>query len=113
MELLPPNIRRLLIERYPIRSQDGQGDNAKVIVKLFFPTGRYTLYVTEGEPYGGGDMQLFGYCVSPLGADCDEWGYSCLSELEGCVVRGLRMERDITIEPEKYTVRELRMREPK
>lgn len=42
MELLPPEIRRLLCERYPIGSQDGQSDAAKVIVKLFFPAGRYS-----------------------------------------------------------------------
>lgn len=32
MELLPPNIRRLLCERYPHRLE-----NAKVPAKLFFP----------------------------------------------------------------------------
>jgi hypothetical protein len=44
VELLPPQIRRLLCERYPIGSQDGQGDAAKVVVKPFFPAGGYTLY---------------------------------------------------------------------
>lgn len=37
MELLPPKARRLLCERYPIGSKDSQGDQAKVIVKRFFP----------------------------------------------------------------------------
>lgn len=53
-------------------------------------------------------MNLFGYCISALGPDCDEWGYSSLAEIEHVCVRGLRAERDITIEPEKYTVVELR-----
>jgi hypothetical protein len=69
----------LLCERYPIGSQDNHGDAAKVIVKLFFPGGRYTLYVTEGEDLGD-DVNLFGYCISALGPDCDEWGYSSLAE---------------------------------
>lgn len=107
MELLPPKIRRLLCERYPIGSQDGQGDAAKVIVKLFFPAGRYTLYITEGEDLGD-DVNLFGYCISALGPDCDEWGYSSLAEIASVSLRGLRIERDVTIEPEKYTVAELR-----
>jgi len=110
MELLPPNVRRLLIERYPIGSQDGQGDNAKVVVKLFFPAGRYTLYVTEGEDLGD-DTNLFGYCISALGPDCDEWGYTSLNEVSRLCVRGLRVERDLAVEPEKYTVGELRKRE--
>jgi hypothetical protein len=27
-------------------------------------------------------VRLFGYCVSALGEDCDEWGYTMLSELQ-------------------------------
>lgn len=54
-------------------------------------------------------MTFFGYCVSPLGRDCDEWGYSSLSEMDNTVVRMfgspvLGVERDIYWTPK--TVRE-------
>ena len=57
--------------------QDGKGDEATAYVKLFSPYGRFTMYVTEFD----GDDTLFGYTVSPLGPDCDEWGYGSLREL--------------------------------
>lgn len=67
-----------------IGSTDGQGFDAKVGVKFFSPFGRYTFYVTE---FDGADT-LYGYCVSPLGEDCDEWGYASLSELAAADVWG-------------------------
>ncbi len=48
MDLLPPTIRAVLA-RYPIGSQSRRGMDAVVIVKYFFPAGRYTLFVTEAE----------------------------------------------------------------
>jgi hypothetical protein len=41
-------------------------------VKFFGPGSRYTFYVTEFE----GEDTLYGWWVSGLGADCDEWGYA-------------------------------------
>ena len=43
--------------------------------KVFGP-GRYTYFVTEFD----GDDIVFGYCVSPLGSDCDEWGSASVDE---------------------------------
>ena len=79
MDLLPPHVRAALA-CYPLGSQEGRGDEALVVVKYFFPAGRYTLYVTEAE-FDGDDAQLFGYCLSPFGEDSDEWGYASLAEL--------------------------------
>ena len=93
MDLLPPAVRAALV-RFPIGSQDGCGMDALVVVKYFFPAGRYTLYVTEAE-FDGEDAQLFGYCLSPFGEDCDEWGYASLAELRSLRVRGLTIERDL------------------
>ncbi|MGA8809520.1 MAG: DUF2958 domain-containing protein [Thermoanaerobaculia bacterium] len=93
MDLYPSDVRAALA-RFPIASQERLGDQAKVIVKYFFPAGRYTFYVTEGDKEGS-DIRLFGYCVSALGEDCDEWGYTMLSELQNLRVRGLTMERDL------------------
>lgn len=72
----------------PLYSQDGQGLNATAYVKLFDPAGRYTFYVTEFD----GDDTLFGYCVSPLGADCDELAYASLAELEAVHTTGQPIE---------------------
>lgn len=93
MDLLPPEVCAALA-RFPIGSQDGRGMDAVVVVKYFFPIGRYTLFVTEAEMYGD-DVRLFGYCLSPFGADCDEWGYASLNELRDTRIRGLSIERDL------------------
>lgn len=71
-------------------SQDGKGDEAIAYVKLFHPLSRYTFYVTEFD----GDDTLFGWCVSPLEPNYDEWGYASLNELQTTVAKGLPMERD-------------------
>lgn len=93
MDLLPPNIRAVLA-RYPIGSQSRRGMDAVVIVKYFFPAGRYTLFVTEAE-FDDEDARLYGYCISPFGPDCDEWGYASLAELRSLRVRSLTIERDL------------------
>lgn len=60
-------------------------------LKLFDPYGRWTMYVFEQD----GDS-LFGFVVSPLGEDCDEWGSSSLSEIQSLKIFGgvPRIERD-------------------
>jgi hypothetical protein len=93
MDLLPPHIRAVLA-RYPVGSQSRRGMDAVVVVKYFFPAGRYTLFVTEAE-FDDEDTLLYGYCISALGADCDEWGYSSLNELQTLRVRSLTIERDL------------------
>ena len=104
MDLLPSNVRAALA-LFPIGSQDGRGDDALVVVKYFFPAGRYTLYVTEAE-FDDDDIRLFGYCISPLGEDCDEWGYASLAELRSIRVRGLTIERDLHFPVATRSVRE-------
>jgi Protein of unknown function (DUF2958) len=81
----------------PLGSQDGKGDQAIAPVKYFCPFGRMTLYVTEFD----GEDTLFGYMVSPLGPDCDEWGYSSLAELAEMTIFGgvPAIERDCYFEP--------------
>ena len=104
MDLLPPTIRAVLA-RYPIGSQSRRGMDAVVIVKYFFPAGRYTFYVTEADDQGE-DIQFFGYCVSPFGPDCDEWGYSSLAELQTLRVRSFTIERDLHFPLATRTVRD-------
>lgn len=105
MDLVTPELRSGL-SQFPLGSQEGLRDNAKVLVKFFFPAGRYTFYATEGEEQGD-DILFFGYCVSALGEDCDEWGYTALSELQSVHVRGLSMERDCCVGFGTRSVRDL------
>jgi len=89
-------------KNYPPYSQEDLGEDSIVWLKFFDPCGRYTLYVTEANLEIG---EFFGYCVSALGADCDEWGYTYLAELESVVGRfGLGIERDMHWKP--VTIRE-------
>jgi hypothetical protein len=105
MDLITPELRSG-IHQFPLGSQEGLRDNAKVLVKFFFPAGRYTFYATEAEEQGS-DILFFGYCVSPFGPDCDEWGYAALSELQSVHVRGLSMERDTCVPIGRRSVRDL------
>ena len=73
---------------------------AECIVKLFDPCGRWTLYVFTAEEVdtvlADNDLIMYGYCVSPLGEDCDEWGYSSLEEIQTAKNQmNLPMERDL------------------
>jgi hypothetical protein len=107
MELLPVHLRAALAH-HPIGAHDGLGQQAKVIAKFFFPAGRYTFFVTEGSPSpkDEDDYLFFGYCVSHLGPDCDEWGYCTLSELQSVEVAGIRIERDLYFPCGVWTVAE-------
>lgn len=104
MQLLTPSLEAAFT-RFPLGSQDGKGDDALVVCKFFDPSGRYTFYATEGARVGTQDWEFFGYCVSPLGDDCDEWGSVTLAELQS--VRGmfgLGIERDTSVTPAERTV---------
>lgn len=86
MELLTPELRAELPKLY---SQDGNR-NPTVYAKFFFPAGRWTWFVTEGQDEGD-DFCFFGYVIG----DFDEWGYFTLNELQSTEVHGLTVERDL------------------
>lgn len=89
MELLTKEIAEKMPKLYA--NEDKKPEDVKVPLKLFDPCGRYTFYATEFD----GEDTLFGYCVSPLGEDCDELGYASLQELrETKNSFGLGIERD-------------------
>ena len=72
-----------LINQNPLYSHDGEdAKDVKILCKYFVTGSRYTFYVTEGEIKENGDVEFFGYCKSPLGSDCDEFGYMWLSQLK-------------------------------
>jgi len=90
MELLTEEILSKF-ESHPIRSQDGKGLDAEVLVKYFNPCGRGTWLVTEAER-DSDDWRLFGYCRLFEW----EWGYLMLSELQSIRLPfGMAIERDI------------------
>ena len=73
------------IERIPeIYSQDGK-ENPTVQLHFFNILGRGDWYVLEGRPLEDGDWYFFGYVKSPLGEDCDEYGYFTLNQLKEAV----------------------------
>jgi len=106
MDLMTAELRSAIPSQFPIGSQSGRGDQATVLVKFFFPAGRYTFFATEGEPVGD-DFHFFGYCLSPFGPDCDEWRYTALSELASVNLRGLTIERDLHVPFAARTVGQL------
>lgn len=74
------------------------------VCKFFSPVGRYTFYVVEGNLEENGEFTFWGYCVSPLGEDCDEFGYVTLSTLESIKLpAGLKIERDRWFAPTKLS----------
>lgn len=99
----------------PLYSTEAVPAGEKVAVaKFFFPAGRATWYVVESgrDPEtvpravdldGHEDVLFFGFVVSPLGKDCDEWGYFTLRELESVEVRHLHVERDLYFRPTKMS----------
>jgi hypothetical protein len=101
VKLLTPELEKALPKLYS--TEDVAVSDKVAVLKFFDPSGRYTLYVTEGQREED-DVTFFGYCVSPLGPDCDEWGYSSLKELESVKNRfGLGIERDLFFKPTKMS----------
>lgn len=83
-KLFPAEARRNMP---PLYSQDGKGQDAIVHLKLFCPYGRGTWFLTEGEENEDGGFTFFGYCVSQLGPDCDEFGYVTFDEIANTKVK--------------------------
>jgi hypothetical protein len=79
-------------------------------LKLFQPFSRWTFYAVAASEYDGIDGPvLTGYCVSPLGADCDEFGDQALAEIAAVRVHGLPPEHDLHFEPVRLSGVEARI----
>lgn len=55
-------------------------DDPVAKVKLFLPNSRFEYYVTALTDYEG-QLVMTGFCVSPLGPDCDEEGDMAVADL--------------------------------
>lgn len=68
------------LENLPkLYSTDGMKTRpVKMVIYHMFS--RWTWYVVEGEQQEDGDWLLFCWCRSGLGEDCDEWGYTLISQ---------------------------------
>ena len=95
------------LEKYPLYSQEGKGEDATVVLKVFNPYGRGTWLITEGERLENGDWELFGYCHIHEW----EWGSVLLSELVNARVKvfghELPLEREVGESNGKYKVKDL------
>ena len=69
-------------EKYPLYSQDGKGEDAKILVKYFNPYGRGRWYVLEAQKLPNNDYELYGLVDMGQGR---EYGYFRLSDLQGYV----------------------------
>ena len=95
MKIVTKEIEKLM-DKYPLYSQDGKGNDAKVLFKAFNPYGGESWYVLEaGEKQPDGDRELF--VLTTVGGD-KEYGYMMLSDITETTVNvfGYRMhlERD-------------------
>jgi hypothetical protein len=79
LEIRKTDLEKLL--KYPIRSQDGKGKEAEIVLKIFNPHGRGSWYVLEAQQMPDGDLYCFGYVESPITPLFDEYGYFTLNQL--------------------------------
>lgn len=82
MKLITNEIKEKLLE--------ADDENDKVIVKFFHAIGTYTFYALSGEETDD-DLIMFGYVISPITPDFNEYGYVSLNELKSINF----MERDL------------------
>lgn len=86
-------------------TEDVELDNKKVIARFFNPTGAGTWYVLENDDWENGRV-VFGAATLGYGL---ELGSISIDELESLKLPlGLTIERDISVEPFKSTLGELR-----
>ena len=83
-----------IIPQIPSIRETEYETNPKAYLKFFNILGRGEWYVTELEVEEN-DILMFGYVKSPLGADCDEFGYFTLNQIKEVPA----IELDLYFEP--------------
>ena len=88
------------LEKFPLNSQEGKGEDAEIVCKFFSPIGAWTWYVLEANKRDDGDFDMFGIVVNGHGEK--EYGYFTLGELKSVKLPfGLGIERDLYFTPSK------------
>lgn len=74
------------IQQIPTMGATADDENPTAWLKFYNTLGKGEWYIIEMTYYND-DVLFFGYVVSPLGDDCDEFGSFTLSELlnVGCI----------------------------
>jgi len=73
-----------------------EGQSNPVAVARFIIGGRGAFYATEFSLNAKNNIGvLFGWMISPLGSDCDEWGYTVLND-----TASRHFERDLHFTPQ-------------
>lgn len=86
------------LEKYPLYSQDGKGEDAEIVCKFFSPVGDWTWYVLEAEKFNEDDYEFFGIVINGYGEQ--EYGFFTLGELKQLQLPfGLSVERDMYFSP--------------
>ena len=99
MKLMTKEIENRL-EKYPLYSQDGKGEDAEIVCKFFSPVGSWTWYVLEAEKFNEDDYEFFGIVINGYGEQ--EYSSFLLSDLQNLRLPfGLRVERDLYFTPSK------------
>ena len=81
-----------ILNKIPKLYSQEKNSDPTVYVKFFCPWNHWTWYATEFD----GEDTFFGWVYG----DCPEYGYFCLSELEGISgFGGLKIERDLHFSP--------------
>ena len=94
MKLMTKKVEKDL-EKYPLYSQDGKGEEAVVVCKFFLQG--YTWYVLEDDK-NGDDYLFYGITAGQF----NEIGYFMLSQLKSVTNEwGLGVERDRGFKPTK------------
>lgn len=100
------------LEKYPYRSQDGKGLEAKVLGRFFLPGSAVTWYVLENDekiendPYNSTGVHYV-YGLVDIGYGL-EYGCFSLEEIEKARSNFCRLpaERDFSVKPGKMTLGE-------
>ena len=89
-----------LSEKLPaLRSQKERPHEKKTVhAKFFFPAGKWTWFVMEGEAKED-DFLFFGYIITIT----ERFGYFTLKNLESIQIAGLTIERDLYFQPGRLT----------
>jgi len=93
MQLMTKELAAKIPKLY--ETDDIPPDEKTIYVKYFLPGLRWTWYAAE---YGPDEEVCFGYVLSGIDPNFDEWGYFSLSEL-----KENDAERDLYFKPVKFS----------